>query len=123
MLNYGYAVLRAATARALVAAGLLPAFGLHHDGAQNAFNLADDLLEVLRPVADWKTFIMSGQGRPPHETELAKEHRQDLASVMTETVIVNGEQLSILPALDRMVGSLVRALSGEGHEALVLPQT
>ena len=123
MLNYGYAVLRAASARALVAAGLLPAFGIHHDGAQNAFNLADDILEVLRPVADWKVFAMTGQGRPPSDDELTKEQRQELLSIMTESVVVEDEQLTVLPALDRTVASLVRALSGGDHEALVLPQT
>ena len=58
MLNYGYAVVRAGVARALVASGFLPAFGLKHDGAANAFNLADDFVEPFRPFVDvlaWKT--------------------------------------------------------------------
>jgi CRISPR-associated protein Cas1 len=52
MLNYGYAVMRGAVARALVAAGLLPAIGLHHTSALNPFNLADDILEPFRPIID-----------------------------------------------------------------------
>jgi CRISPR-associated protein Cas1 len=51
-LNYAYAVLRAAIARSLVGYGFLPAFGLHHASEQNAFNLADDLIEPFRPVVD-----------------------------------------------------------------------
>jgi CRISPR-associated protein Cas1 len=51
-LNYGYAVVRAATARALVGAGLTPALGLHHHQAGNAFALADDLMEPFRPMVD-----------------------------------------------------------------------
>lgn len=121
MLNYGYAVLRAGVARGLVAAGLLPAFGIHHAGAQNAFNLADDLLEVLRPVADWAAFRLSGQGRRPSEDNLTREHRQQLVGVMTEPLMIEGEQLTVLPAVDRMVASLVRAFSGDGAEALKLP--
>ena len=121
MLNYAYAVLRAGVARGLVAAGLLPAFGLHHAGAQNAFNLADDLLEVLRPVADWTAFRLSGQGRRPEEEALTRDHRQELVAVMTAPLVIEGEQLTVLPAVDRMVASLVRALSGEGADALVLP--
>jgi len=121
MLNYGYAVLRAGIARGLVAAGLLPAFGIHHAGAQNAFNLADDLLEVLRPVADWAAFCLSGHGRRPEEKTLTRDHRQALVGVMTEAVVIEGEQLTVLPAVDRVVASLVRALSGEGADALVLP--
>lgn len=122
MLNYGYAVLRAGVARGLVAAGLLPAFGIHHAGAQNAFNLADDFLEVLRPVVDWSVFRYSGQGRRPDETELTREHRQTLAGVMMEPVLIGGEQLTVLPATDRMVASLVQGLSGKEAGALVLPK-
>ena len=51
-LNYGYAILRGAIARALTAYGFLPSLGLHHCSELNAFNLADDLIEPFRPVVD-----------------------------------------------------------------------
>ena len=122
MLDYAYAVLRAAVARGLVAAGLLPAFGLHHASAQNAFNLADDLLEVLRPLADWQAFALTPQGRAPAESTLTRANRQHLVGVMTESLIIDTEQVTVLPAIDTMVASLIRALSGEGAEALRLPR-
>ncbi len=121
MLNYSYAVLRAATARALVAAGLLPAFGLHHAGALNAFNLADDVLEVIRPLADWRVLTMAGRGRPPDDARLATDDRRLLVAVASETLVIDGEQMTVLPALDRVAASLVRALSGDGDKALRLP--
>ncbi len=121
MLNYGYAVLRAATARALVAAGLLPAFGIHHAGALNAFNLADDLLEVIRPLADWRVLNMADHGRPADDARLGTDERRQLAAIATETLIIDGEQMTVLPALDRVTASLVRALSGDGDKALRLP--
>lgn len=52
LLDYGYAILRAVTLRALHAAGLHPAFGIHHASADNPGNLADDLLEPYRPAVD-----------------------------------------------------------------------
>ena len=52
LLNYGYTVLRAATARAVCAAGLHPSIGLHHSNRENAFALADDLMEPFRPLVD-----------------------------------------------------------------------
>ncbi len=52
LLNYGYTILRAATARAIVGAGLLPALGVHHCNRSNAFPLADDLMEPFRPFVD-----------------------------------------------------------------------
>lgn len=63
MLNYGYAVLRAAVARALVSAGLHPALGLHHRHRGNAFCLADDLLEPLRPLVERGVREMSRSGQ------------------------------------------------------------
>ena len=52
MLNYGYTVLRATAARAVVAAGLNPSIGIHHSNRGNAFALADDLMEPFRPLID-----------------------------------------------------------------------
>lgn len=52
LLNYGYAVLRAATARAIVAAGLHPSLSLHHRSGGDALALADDLMEPFRPTVD-----------------------------------------------------------------------
>lgn len=65
-LNYGYAVLRAMTARAIMVAGLLPTWGVHHRNQYNAYCLADDLMEPFRPLVDLEVAkIMSGN--PPEE--------------------------------------------------------
>lgn len=52
LLNYGYAVLRAATARAIVSAGLHPSLSVHHRSGGDALALADDLMEPFRPTID-----------------------------------------------------------------------
>ncbi len=52
LLNYGYAILRAIVARALVGSGLLPTFGIHHHNRYNAYCLADDIMEPYRPFVD-----------------------------------------------------------------------
>ena len=51
-LNYGYSILRAATARALIGSGLLPTFGIHHHNKYDAYALADDVMEPFRPYID-----------------------------------------------------------------------
>ena len=63
LLNYGYTVARAATARAVVAAGLHPSFGLHHSHDENAMRLVDDLMEPFRPLVDLEVWrlVQSGQ--------------------------------------------------------------
>lgn len=52
LLNYGYAVLRAATTRAIVAAGLHPSLSVHHRSGGDALVLADDMMEPFRPTID-----------------------------------------------------------------------
>ena len=65
LLNYGYGVLRAATARAIVAAGLHPSLSLHHRSGGNALALADDLMEPFRPTIDLsaRRLVMAGQNQ------------------------------------------------------------
>ena len=121
MLNYSYAILRGAVARGVAAAGLLPAFGIHHQNAQNAFNLVDDLLEVFRPVADQLVFELSGYGQRPEGLSLDIELRRELVKVMSSNLVFGGEQLTILVALDRTVTSLVRAFDTADYTELELP--
>jgi CRISPR-associated protein Cas1 len=112
LLNYGYAVLRAAIARAIVAAGLLPALGLHHSNRSNAFCLADDLIEPLRPLVDARVRELLEQGK----TELDQPTKAALVELLTLEVRIGGTTGPLLVALQRMVSSLVRCYQGEATE-------
>lgn len=79
LLNYGYTVLRAATARALVSAGLTPSLGLFHHNRSNAFPLADDLMEPYRPFVDEIVFRLCIEG----QMEVNKETKMELIGVLT----------------------------------------
>lgn len=61
-LNYGYTVLRAATARAVMAAGLHPSIGLHHSNKLNSMRLVDDLMEPFRPFIDLRVYALVHAG-------------------------------------------------------------
>jgi CRISPR-associated protein Cas1 len=108
LLNYGYAVVRAAVARALVGAGLHPSLGIHHTGRANAFCLADDLIEPLRPLVDARVRGLVGAGR---ET-LDQPAKAELLEIMTETVRIAEQTGPLMVALHRMVASLVRCYQG-----------
>jgi CRISPR-associated protein Cas1 len=120
LLNYGYAVVRSALARAAVASGLLPAFGLNHASAANAFNLADDLVEPFRPVVDRLVWQLSDRGRVS-DGEPSIEERRKLASVMLEEVWYSSESVTLLVACERTAESLVTALEGHSPALLRLP--
>ena len=119
LLNYGYAIVRAAVARALVAYGCLPALGLHHDSVTNAFNLADDLVEPFRPFVDGLAFARAA-GREPGG-ELTIEDRRAAAGILMRDCRVAGERVSLLVATEKAAESLVQAMEAKSAALLKLP--
>ena len=109
LLNYGYTVLRAATARAIFANGLHPAIGLNHSSAGNAMRLVDDLMEPFRPIVDAKVYALTKRGlhevNPESKRALAKVCYVDLASSAGATPIQS--------CLYLLAGSLARVYIGE----------
>lgn len=120
MLNYGYAVIRSCVARALVGAGLLPALGINHASATNAFNLADDIVEPFRPFVDVLVWRTIGQGRPARDA-LTLDQRRTLAGVMLTDCLMAHETMTLLSASEQVSASFVRAIESETSEVLELP--
>ena len=121
LLNYGYAVVRAAVARAVVAVGLIPSLGVHHRHRNNPFCLADDLLEPYRPYVDWRVRQMVGNVIDPVPDLSERETRAKILSLLNETVCVGGRREPLLLAFHTSAASLCRALTG-GDRTLALPK-
>lgn len=105
LLNYGYAVLRATVARAIVAAGLHPTIGIHHANRGNAFALADDLIEPFRPLVDALVLSMVGQG----VTTLAPATKRRFARLIAFDVRIGAEASPVSVAAQRLAQSLARS--------------
>lgn len=118
LLNYGYAVVRAALARACVAVGLLPAFGLHHRSRLNAFNLVDDLIEPFRPSVDR---LARDRATAEDRPDLSVDDRRHMAGILTESVTIGAERLTLLAATEAVAASLVRAIDAGQAVPLVTP--
>lgn len=86
LLNYGYAVLRAATARAIVSAGLHPSLSVHHRSGGDALALADDLMEPFRPTIDLIVRQLCADGI----TEVAKARSALVASLTADFATPQG---------------------------------
>ncbi len=115
-LNYGYAIVRAITARALVGAGLNPAFGIQHSNRGNPFCLADDLMEPLRPLVDRRVRqLWCEEGR----RTLDPRTKAVLLGTLTETVRYDGENGPLMVVMSRYVNSFLRCLSGKDQKILV----
>jgi CRISP-associated protein Cas1 len=108
-LNYGYIVLRAAVARALSGSGMLNTMGIHHRNKYNAFCLADDIMEPFRPLVDAKVISILQQY---NDTELTKEIKAELLSVLTETVYFKDKQSPLMVALNTTTSSLQQCFMG-----------
>jgi CRISPR-associated protein Cas1 len=117
LLNYGYMVLRAAIARALVAAGLHPVFSLQHSHRNNAFALADDLLELLRPRVDRAVLELVGAGNQI----IDRPAKEKLLGILAEEVRIADQSGPLMVQLHRLAASLLRCYEG-GQKKLDLPE-
>ena len=120
LLNYGYAVVRAALARAIVACGLIPSLGVFHKNRSNPFCLADDLFEPYRPFVDWRVKLLTLERRTALSLD-DRAIRAALLSLFNETVLVGDRKFPLLLALQTSAASLSRALTG-GDRQLALPK-
>jgi CRISPR-associated protein Cas1 len=115
MLNYGYAIVRAAVARALVSAGLFPPIGIHHCNRSNAFCLADDLLEPMRP---WVDAVVAGCVQRG-QIGVNRDTKRELLTLLHRTVRVGRQSGPLMVSLHRMCASLVRCLEGTEKKLLI----
>lgn len=116
-LNYGYSIMRGAVARSLVAYGFLPAVGIHHRNELNSFNLADDFMELFRPLVDLWVAQNIREG-----DEFRKEDRAGLLSLLHADTLIFMERHAALRAIDIMISSFSHACSYGRAELLKLPE-
>lgn len=116
LLNYGYTVLRACTARAVVAAGLHPTLALHHSNEGNAMRLVDDLMEPFRPVVDLKVWLLARNG----EREVTPETKRALVRTLYDNMETSSGATPVMVCAQRLATSLAQVYLGE-REKLDLP--
>lgn len=112
LLNYGYAILRAVIARALVGSGLLPTLGIHHHNRYNAYCLADDIMEPYRPYVDRlvvQTMAECG------DVAITTYIKRRLLTVPTLEVTISGQRSPLMVAATQTTASLTRCFSGENR--------
>ena len=119
LLNYGYAILRAATARALIGYGLLPTLGIHHHNKYDAYALADDIMEPYRPYIDDE--VIEYTKTCEISEELPVDFKKNILNVLTRDVEIGKVTRPLMVALTITSSSLAKFFSGE-TENLVLPE-
>jgi CRISPR-associated protein Cas1 len=116
LLNYGYTVLRACTARAVIAAGLHPSIGLHHSNDNNAMRLVDDVMEPFRPIVDLKVWHLRRNG----EEQVTPETKRALVRTLYDDMQTEAGATPVMVCAQKLAVSLAQVYLGE-REKLDLP--
>lgn len=109
LLNYGYTVLRAATARAVIAAGLHPSIGLHHSNDSNAMRLVDDVMEPFRPVIDLKVWQLNAHG----EGHVTPHTKRVLVRTLYDDMQTATGATPVMVCLQKLAVSIAQVYLGE----------
>ncbi len=116
LLNYGYAILRAITARALVSSGMLPTLGVFHRNKYNAYCLADDIMEPYRPFVD--LIVCHIMETEDNYEELTIEIKKQLLNIATIDVNIDGKNSPLMVAMSRTTNSLHECFEGSSRRIL-----
>ena len=116
LLNYGYTVLRSATARAIVAAGLHPTLGLHHSNEGNPMRLVDDLMEPFRPMVDLLIWQLQRRG----ESQVTPHTKRVLVRSLYDDMQTSSGVTPAVVCMQRVAVSLAQIYLGE-RDKLDLP--
>lgn len=116
-LNYGYAILRGAIARSIVAYGFLSSVGIQHKSELNNYALADDLMEAYRPYVDAYVFTKI----PVASESFTKEMRNELVGILTKSVQIDGLNQTLVRAMEITAQSLVTVTTEKDVSRLLLP--
>ena len=116
LLNYGYAVLRAIVARALVGSGLIPTVGIHHHNKYNAFCLADDIIEPYRPFVD--LIVLDIMKNFDDYNQLNTKLKTKLLGIASADIYIDGENSPLIVGVNRTTTSLVNCFDGTQRNLL-----
>lgn len=111
LLNYGYAILRAIIARALVGSGLLPTLGIHHHNRYNAYCLADDIMEPYRPYVD--QLVLDIIQCNLEISDITRDLKMRLLGIPMLDVVINGKRSPLMIAAQQTTASLAKCFAGE----------
>lgn len=118
-MNYAYAIIRGLIARSIVCYGLEPSLGMFHHSELNSYNLADDMIEVFRPLVD--LYVASHFDISEVDADLTPQIKRDLFNIINYDMSVKGEERIISNCIDKLVYSYSGVLQGNRTD-LELPE-
>ncbi len=118
VLNYGYSIIRAMVARAIVSGGLHPSIGLFHHNQYNALCLADDLMEPFRP---WVDSIAYQLYHKDNNISITQEVKTPFLNLISENVTFKRKQMPLMVSMHYVIADLKRNFTKESKK-IFFPQ-
>lgn len=115
-LNYGYSIFRSLIATTVVSKGYLPNIGLFHKGKENMFNLADDIIEVFRPIVD--DFVRENL---IDSLELTKDDRENLIRLTLGRIKFNGQTETMSNAISLYIDTILKCIDSKNTDFYQTP--
>lgn len=112
-LNYGYTVIRNCFCRAIVGLGLIPSIGVFHKNEFNSFNLADDLMEVYRPLIDRWTKININEYQ-----FLDKNLKLRLVNILNGTIRYGNEDITVNNSIEKYIKKVFNHIEDENSQII-----
>ncbi len=116
-LNYGYAIIRSAVSKTLAAYGYNCVLGIHHINENNPFNLADDLMEPLRPLID----LWVDEHHEDLLDGLTKQQRNELVNLVNQFVMCDKKKMRVRNAIDKYISSFTTSIEKENPMLIKFP--
>lgn len=117
-LNYIYQIARAKIAQEIVAHGYIPSLGIFHCSEYNYFGLADDIIEVYRPIIDYYTIQLIEEEEVEFMTSTFKEK---LLNIMYQYINFGKSKQKIIESIRMYVISITDALTDSTIENITFP--
>lgn len=118
LLNYGYSILRGATARALIGSGLLPQIAIHHHNKYDSLPLADDVMEPYRPFIDE---VVANIVKEDDYHLLHRRNKEKLLRVLACDCKIGNVKRPLMIALTYTTASISNVINKKSNR-IVLPE-
>ncbi len=120
-LNYTYSIIRAVIIKYIIASGFIPYFGIFHKSKTNPFNLADDIIELLRPMADYHIYQFKDKLINLKYSKLDSNIRKEMHKIYSYEVSINNKWFALSSACKILIASLLKSITNNDYNMFLYP--
>ncbi len=120
-LNFTYHIIRTIISKEIIARGYMPAIGINHKSQYNLFNLADDIIEVFRPIVDYYVYKILEE-QEESENKLTKEIKLELIKIVYKEIKYENKKYSIANCIPKYIADIINYLELEGKYKYNYPE-